>query len=216
MAESFSQSQNIYDFDTQGDSQQIRFVDDDFDGQGGHDFATTQDEVPGTQPYTQEPYTQPGPEVPVDLHDEPAYDGAAGGVVGDSSLSFVEDFGYCAEAEASAPTELPYWRCEFCNIHTPAAVVKCVATGKWFCNHKQQGLPASCIVYHLVRSRHNEVMLHKESPLGEITLECFLTGAKNVFQLGFVPVKEDLVVLLARDVDVNSCLLYTSPSPRDS
>ena len=26
-------------------------------------------------------------------------------------------------------------------------------------------------------------MLHKESPLGEITLECFLTGAKNVFQV---------------------------------
>ena len=46
-------------------------------------------------------------------------------------------------------------------------------------------------------------MLHKESPLGEITLECFLTGAKNVFQLGFVPVKEDLVVLLARDTEVN-------------
>ena len=45
-------------------------------------------------------------------------------------------------------------------------------------------------------------MLHRESPLGEITLECFLSGAKNVFQLGFVPVKEDLVVLLARDVGV--------------
>ena len=45
-------------------------------------------------------------------------------------------------------------------------------------------------------------MLHKESPLGEITLECFITGAKNVFQLGFVPVKEDLVVLLARDTEV--------------
>jgi len=53
-----------------------------------------------------------------------------------------------------------------------------------------------------IKSRSNEVMLHAESPLGEITLECFLTGAKNVFQLGFVPVKEDLVVLLARDVEV--------------
>lgn len=95
-----------------------------------------------------------------------------------------------------------------------------------------------------------QVMLHKESPLGEITLECFLSGAKNVFQvqyrvctgycgyavslslalaagmagssapcicstqlicpcqcacfqLGFVPVKEDLVVLLARDTEVS-------------
>ena len=134
---------------------------------------------------------------------------SAGGVcdgcstIGDSSsapLNFVED--YAIEVEAT-PTELPPWRCEYCNIHTPAAVVKCVATGKWFCNYKPAGLPASCIVYHLVRSRNSEVMLHKESPLGEITLECFITGTKNVFQLGFVPVKEDLVVLLARDTEVN-------------
>ena len=118
----------------------------------------------------------------------------------DGPLTFVED--YPGELEAVAPAELPSWKCEFCNIHTPAAVVKCVKTGKWFCNHKQPGLPASCIVYHLVKSGNNQVMLHKESPLGEITLECFLTGVTNAFQLGFVPVQEDLVVLLARDVDV--------------
>ena len=47
-------------------------------------------------------------------------------------------------------------------------------------------------------------MLHKESPLGEIALECFLTGTKNLFQLGFVPVKDDLVVLLARDADAQA------------
>ena len=97
-----------------------------------------------------------------------------------AELNFVDD--YSSEVEASAPAALPPWRCEFCNIHTPAAVAKCVASGKWFCNHKQPGLPASCIVYHLVKSRNNEVMLHKESPLGEIILECFLTGWRNVFQ----------------------------------
>ena len=105
--------------------------------------------------------------------------------------------------EEAAAQELPYWACAYCNIHTPSAVVKCVSTGKWFCNNRQPGIPASCIVYHMVRSKNSEVMLHKESPLGEITLECFLTGAKNIFQLGFVPVKEDLVVLLARDVDLS-------------
>ena len=120
---------------------------------------------------------------------------------GAAPLDFVEDI--CVETDASAPTDLPYWACTYCNIHSPASVVKCAATGKWFCNSKVPGLPASCIIYHLVRSKHNEVVLHKESPLGEITLECFLTGAKNIFQLGFVPVKEDLVVLLARDVDVS-------------
>uniref|UniRef100_A0A7S0NU20 Upf1 domain-containing protein n=1 Tax=Calcidiscus leptoporus TaxID=127549 RepID=A0A7S0NU20_9EUKA len=127
--------------------------------------------------------------------------GAIGGSESSVPLDFVEEY---EAKEETAPVELPYWACSYCNVHTPAAVVKCVATGKWFCNYKPPGLPASCIIYHLVRSKHNEVMLHKESPLGEINLECFLTGAKNVFQLGFVPVKEDLVVLLARDVEVHN------------
>ena len=100
-------------------------------------------------------------------------------------LDFVEE---CVETDASAPTDLPYWACTYCNIHSPASVVKCASTGKWFCNSKAPGLPASCIIYHLVRSKHNEVVLHKESPLGEITLECFLTGTKNVFQLGAPPI----------------------------
>ena len=100
---------------------------------------------------------------------------------GAAPLDFVEE---CVETDASAPTDLPYWACTYCNIHSPASVVKCASTGKWFCNSKAPGLPASCIIYHLVRSKHNEVVLHKESPLGEITLECFLTGTKNVFQLG--------------------------------
>jgi hypothetical protein len=51
----------------------------------------------------------------------------------------------------TAPAELPPWACSYCNLHTPASVVKCVASGKWFCNFKPPGLPASCIVYHLVR-----------------------------------------------------------------
>ena len=103
---------------------------------------------------------------------------------GAAPLDFVEE---CVETDASAPTDLPYWACTYCNIHSPASVVKCASTGKWFCNSKAPGLPASCIIYHLVRSKHNEVVLHKESPLGEITLECFLTGTKNVFQLGPPP-----------------------------
>ena len=59
--------------------------------------------------------------------DDAAYEGAVCGAcgVGDSSssapLNFVED--YAGDVEATAPAELPYWRCEFCNIHAPAAVV---------------------------------------------------------------------------------------------
>ena len=84
-------------------------------------------------------------------------------------LDFVDEEAVGGEEEAAAQ-ELPYWACAYCNIHTPSAVVKCVSTGKWFCNYRQPGIPASCIVYHMVRSKNSEVMLHKESPLGEITL----------------------------------------------
>ena len=165
-------------------AQAFNFVEDDFD----------QDAVP-LAPDGELSAAGDGGEVSA-YGDEPAgHGGSASLNFEDDTLSFVED-------GEVAPAELPYWKCEYCNVHMPEAVVKCCATGKWFCNYKPPGLPASCIVYHLVRSKHSEVMLHKESPLGEIKLECFLTGATNVFQLGFVPVKEDLVVLLARDVEV--------------
>ena len=82
--------------------------------------------------------------------------------------------------------------------------MRCAATGKWFCNSRPATLPASCIVYHLVRSRHKDVSLHKESPLGDMLLECYLTGTRNAFQLGFIPCKsENVVVLLARDPGLN-------------
>lgn len=92
----------------------------------------------------------------------------------------------------------------YCGIHNPSCVVRCVTTGKWFCNSRPASLPASCIVYHLVRSRGKEVSLHKSSPLGEMLLECYVTGNRNVFNLGFVPCKtENVVVLLTRDPGLN-------------
>ena len=82
--------------------------------------------------------------------------------------------------------------------------MRCTTTGKWFCNSRPATLPASCIVYHLVRSRNKEVSLHKESPLGDMVLECYVTGTRNAFQLGFIPCKsENVVVLLARDPGLN-------------
>ena len=38
--------------------------------------------------------------------------------------------------------------------------------------------------------------LHRDSPLGETTLECYNCGCKNVFLLGFIPAKADSVVVL--------------------
>lgn len=95
--------------------------------------------------------------------------------------------------------ELPPHACAYCGLHDPASVVKCVATDKWFCNSRGNSA-GSHIIQHLVRSKHKEVALHPESPLGETVLECYNCGCRNVFLLGFIPSKQDsVVVLLCRD-----------------
>jgi hypothetical protein len=64
-------------------------------------------------------------------------------------------------------------------------------------------LPKTCTIQ--VKSKSREVQLHKDSSLGEAVLECYASGNKNVFSLGFVPVAGDnTVVLLARDTPANS------------
>lgn len=63
----------------------------------------------------------------------------------------------------------------------------------------------SCVLFLQVKSKCRDVQLHKDSPLGEAVLECYATGNRNVFTLGFVPVAGDnTVVLLARDTPANS------------
>ena len=87
----------------------------------------------------------------------------------------------------------------YCGIHDPASVVRCVKTGKWFCNSRGN-TSASHIIQHLVRSRMKEVCLHELSPLGDTTLECYNCGGRNAFLLGFIPAKaESVVVLLCRE-----------------
>lgn len=121
--------------------------------------------------------------------------------------------------------------CTYCGVESAASVVKCERCEKWFCNGKGQ-LTGSHIVTHLVLSKHNSVMLSESSPLGAETLECYNCGNKNVFVLGFVAAKQDLVVVilcrlpcaLQRDInwDINewqpllenrSLLPWVSPFP---
>lgn len=95
--------------------------------------------------------------------------------------------------------ELPKHACAYCGLHDPASVVKCVGSDKWFCNSRGN-TSGSHIIQHLVRSKQKEVALHPESPLGETVLECYNCGCRNVFLLGFIPAKQDaVVVLLCRD-----------------
>jgi regulator of nonsense transcripts 1 len=35
------------------------------------------------------------------------------------------------------------------------------------------------------------VQLHRDSPLGDTVLECYNSGSRNVFALGFVPLKDE-------------------------
>ncbi|KAI9594599.1 RNA helicase-domain-containing protein [Syncephalis fuscata] len=98
--------------------------------------------------------------------------------------------------------ELPPHACQYCGIHAPSSVVKCLSCQKWFCNSRGN-TSSSHIVNHLVRAKHKEVVLHADSPLGDTILECYNCGCRNVFVLGFIPAKSDTVVVLLcrKDMD---------------
>eukprot|EP00798_Chlamydomonas_sp_ICE-L_P030131 gene30131-35107_t len=114
-------------------------------------------------------------------------------------LHFDEPF----DDQQQAQEEVSEFACSYCGIHNPACVAKCLNANKWFCNGKVNS-SGSCIIMHLVKSKFKEVQLHKDSPLGDTVLECYASGTRNVFVLGFVPVKsENTVVLLARDTTAN-------------
>lgn len=93
---------------------------------------------------------------------------------------------------------LPGHACLYCGIYDPSCVAQCTQCKRWFCNGRGN-LPGSHIVSHLIRAKHKEIILHKNSPLGETLLECYLCGSRNVFNLGFIPAKaESTVMLLCR------------------
>ncbi|KAK4350991.1 hypothetical protein RND71_030304 [Anisodus tanguticus] len=95
--------------------------------------------------------------------------------------------------------------CKYCGLTNPACVVRCNVPScrKWFCNSRGN-TSGSHIVNHLVRAKHKEVCLHKDSPLGETILECYNCGCRNVFLLGFISAKtESVVVLLCREPCLN-------------
>ncbi|SCM24297.1 regulator of nonsense transcripts, putative [Plasmodium chabaudi chabaudi] len=110
---------------------------------------------------------------------------------GDSNDDFEED-------------ELKYYRCRYCEIDSIDSVVQCNTCERWFCNGSY-GTCGSHIVTHLVRSKHKEIKLHKNSLLGETILECYNCGCRNVFLLGFLPtLEEGVVIIICRD----PCLAY--------
>jgi len=100
------------------------------------------------------------------------------------------------------PKTLPAHACAYCGIHDVNTVVRCVAKdcGKWFCNGKGLNEYGSHAVFHLVRSKHKEIQLHPDSPLGGTQLECLSCSGRNIFLLGFVCAKqESCVMILCRE-----------------
>jgi len=57
-------------------------------------------------------------------------------------------------------------------------------------NTKGESGFASHIIFHLVKSKHNEIATHPEGEFGDLAIECFICGNTNVFVLGFVEVKD--------------------------
>jgi regulator of nonsense transcripts 1 len=89
---------------------------------------------------------------------------------------FEENF---EEKEEEVEKELPEHACSYCGLTETSCVVKCNVCKKWFCNGR--GITSGAhIVHHLVKSKHKELTLHKESVMGETTLECYNCGHRNV------------------------------------
>lgn len=68
------------------------------------------------------------------------------------------------EEENVAPyqwDQLPEHACRYCGIHNPLSVIKCVNTGKWFCNCRGSTSGAH-IIQHLARTKNKEVSLHPD------------------------------------------------------
>ena len=94
--------------------------------------------------------------------------------------------------------------CCYCGIRDPNCMARCVDTGKWFCNARGKGR-ASHIVQHLVLARKTQVALHEKGQLGDITLECYACGTKNIFNLGVVfAQKQQAMALLCREPCLNN------------
>ncbi|XP_044492825.1 regulator of nonsense transcripts 1 homolog isoform X2 [Mangifera indica] len=125
-------------------------------------------------------------------------------VDGLAALSF-EETGDDGEGFEYGKADFTEHACRYCGVSNPACVVRCNVPScrKWFCNSRGN-TSGSHIVNHLVRAKHKEVCLHKDSPLGETILECYNCGCRNVFLLGFISAKtESVVVLLCREPCLN-------------
>lgn len=99
-------------------------------------------------------------------------------------------------------------QCAYCGINNISRLVKCNEKDcqRWFCDGRLDEFSASHIVFHLTKSKHKEIFLNENSPIGEMVLECYSCGCKNIFLLGFLESREgDTGIILCREPCLSQC-----------
>ncbi|KAH9599232.1 DNA2/NAM7 helicase [Trypanosoma melophagium] len=85
--------------------------------------------------------------------------------------------------------------CAYCGENDPSSIAMCTTCSRWFCN-SAYGTSGSHVIMHLAKSKHQSLQLHSKNMLGDDTLKCYVCHSENIFSLGFMPSKEESVVVL--------------------
>ena len=80
--------------------------------------------------------------------------------------------------------------CSYCGLTNASHLAQCKECKKWFCNGKLDAYSPSHIIFHLTKSKHKEVYINSHSQAGEMDLQCYNCGGKNIFLLGFLESRE--------------------------
>ncbi|KAH0794228.1 regulator of nonsense transcripts 1 [Histomonas meleagridis] len=113
-----------------------------------------------------------------------------------------------ANQQSTTPKVKETPHCAYCLLDVPDCLVKCPATGKYFCNGRGRS-HHSHIVQHLVKSRNREFQLLDSNKYSKIPLCCYQCQSRNVFQLCFVQsLKQGNFYVFCRD-----CLNNPSLAP---
>lgn len=120
----------------------------------------------------------------------------------------IEDEYENEDAESYANGREKDAQCAYCGVSNPNHLVKCNEKDcqRWFCDGRLDEFSASHIVFHLTKSKHKEIYLNENSPIGEMVLECYSCGCKNIFLLGFLESREgDTGIILCREPCLSQC-----------
>jgi len=110
--------------------------------------------------------------------------------------------------------------CQYCLMTDPKYLVKCKATGKYFCNGSLKGNKSHLLI-HMTKSKVTEIALIPPNKFSQVPLQCISCSTSNIFTIGlyFSKVLKQHLVLCPNclgtekvrsfDIDTgNSCLFF--------